>query len=429
MVSGKWMRVGNFGNLGIRDYVVTVIDSTHVDLVGSSYAGFSGSLAKAIIHSNNPGNWAVPGTHAFFTGVVGPTVPFTVLDVTERDGSIHIQTDLTGGFPDIEVPSGLMSIYVHPAPKFTCVNCTGNPDVVDLSQAPPGAPLFSYSKRTYRGDTLLPYPNNIVGSHMLGKLVSVKMDVSAPYTGLRSVLTTTPYDRHLLNVASYSLIRHSPTINLKAAGVRTITSAFTSGAQIGDANLTIPASSGVYIATRGYSGPNTSANVSAESSAVWPTLTVEWITDQGFGVVPPSRITTSSTPTPPPPPPPPAPPTTTTIKAGDRIITTARLNVRAQACNSGKPGKQGIGKYGTVLIPSTPGCGYTWAKVNFDTGADGWVVQDYLRKVTTASASTDLSQALMPSIQSASSASALMQLEQQLQALLAQVQVLLSRMR
>jgi hypothetical protein len=122
------------------------------------------------------------------------------------------------------------------------------------------------------------------------------------------------------------------------------------------------------------------------------------------------------------------PPTTSDLlKAGDRIVTTERLNVRATACNSGKPGKQSIGKYGTILIPSTPGCGYTWARVNFDTGADGWVVQDYLQKVTSASTETDLSAALMPSIQSASSAAALMQLEQQLQALLAQVQTLMAR--
>ena len=75
------------------------------------------------------------------------------------------------------------------------------------------------------------------------------------------------------------------------------------------------------------------------------------------------------------------PPPSDGFNVGDKVKTTAKVNVRSTACNSGKPAKQGMGKIGNVIEGPTVGCGHIWVKVDFDTGADGWVAQDYLEKV------------------------------------------------
>src|SRR6185437_3019722 len=78
---------------------------------------------------------------------------------------------------------GRPKILASPAPKFTCTNCTCNPTVVDLSQAPADAPLYSYSKITYNGNFKVQG-----GPKLWGKLVSMKINVTKPYTGTKATL-------------------------------------------------------------------------------------------------------------------------------------------------------------------------------------------------------------------------------------------------
>jgi hypothetical protein len=72
---------------------------------------------------------------------------------------------------------------------------------------------------------------------------------------------------------------------------------------------------------------------------------------------------------------------------GDRIQTTANLNVRATPSLSGHLlCIQPSGTLGTVIAgPRTDSLGlndpYTWRQINYDTGCDGWSVQNYLTKV------------------------------------------------
>lgn len=74
-------------------------------------------------------------------------------------------------------------------------------------------------------------------------------------------------------------------------------------------------------------------------------------------------------------------PTPIGIQVNDRVKTTDRVNVRGTACNNGKPaGKQPSGATGKVVAGPSAGCGYTWWKIDFNSGADGWVAQDYLVK-------------------------------------------------
>lgn len=87
------------------------------------------------------------------------------------------------------------------------------------------------------------------------------------------------------------------------------------------------------------------------------------------------------TPTPTPAPAPtPAPevvvtPSPKTITIGSTVYTTARLNVRSSASATARRiGVQPLGAKGVVVGGPTKSGDYTWWKVNFATGADGWVI-------------------------------------------------------
>src|SRR5262249_2068458 len=129
--------------------------------------------------------WAVPGNNLMWQGAYSSEKAFTIVDVSQDASNTYVKTSLTGGFPTVPPTSdGRLFIMVHPAPKFTCSNCTGSPDALDLSQAPGGAPIYSYSKRTYTGANLLPYPNNPQTMYLWGTVSSVKLTVDNPYSGI-----------------------------------------------------------------------------------------------------------------------------------------------------------------------------------------------------------------------------------------------------
>ncbi len=65
----------------------------------------------------------------------------------------------------------------------------------------------------------------------------------------------------------------------------------------------------------------------------------------------------------------------------DRVQTIADLNVRATPSTSGTfLGKQPTGALGTVIGGPVFADGYTWWNINYDTGADGWSIENYLVK-------------------------------------------------
>jgi hypothetical protein len=144
-------------------------------------------------NSRGPVGWAVPGANAVFALYYGELlnegVPFTITDLTQDSSNTYIQTSLSGGFPLLPTePTTGLSIYGHPAPKFTCTNCTGSADSVDLAQATPGAPIFSYSKRTYTGNI-----GTAPRFTMWGEIVKIAINVRTPYTGTQpSFRATSP---------------------------------------------------------------------------------------------------------------------------------------------------------------------------------------------------------------------------------------------
>ncbi len=75
----------------------------------------------------------------------------------------------------------------------------------------------------------------------------------------------------------------------------------------------------------------------------------------------------------------PTPTPTGIFSIGQRVQTTAGLNVRSTPNTSGTLlGTQALGALGTVLAGPTNASGYNWWQINYDTGADGFSVQDYL---------------------------------------------------
>lgn len=125
------------------------------------------------------------------------------------------------------------------------------------------------------------------------------------------------------------------------------------------------------------------------------------------GWVQDGTLAISST-TPPPPP--------TSFGVGSRVVTTDNLNVRSKAnINSGTLlCTQPVSTQGTIMLGPQKGQGYTWWYVNFDTGCDGWVVQDYLVLATVAIAPTSNTSQTAATLEA-------------LQALLAQLQQKLQR--
>ncbi len=64
---------------------------------------------------------------------------------------------------------------------------------------------------------------------------------------------------------------------------------------------------------------------------------------------------------------------------GDRVQTIANLNVYATASTSGTIlGQQQLGNLGTVVGGPTTVNGVVWWNIDYDIGADGWDIQDYL---------------------------------------------------
>ena len=68
---------------------------------------------------------------------------------------------------------------------------------------------------------------------------------------------------------------------------------------------------------------------------------------------------------------------------GDRVQTTANLNVYATASTSGTIlGQQAVGSLGTVIGGPTTVNGVVWWNIDYDIGADGWSIQDYLAEAS-----------------------------------------------
>lgn len=219
--------------------------------------------------------WAVPGTWCMFKGADENETMFQVLDVTQDATNTYIQTNLSGGFPTDSsmLTSGMLYIHAQPAPKCTFRNVVGCADVVDLSGAPPGAPIYSYTRRTLTKDDTAA----TVSSILWGDLTSLRVTVNTAYAG-----ATNPF---ILNIVMAFIkpdmtrvLYNSTVINCRIAGTRTITPAGVTGAQSGDTLAPLPSAASDWSS----GGVNVfwGANISAQSTPF--SVTIECNPNQGL---------------------------------------------------------------------------------------------------------------------------------------------------
>ncbi|HEY6329167.1 MAG TPA: hypothetical protein VI756_07510 [Blastocatellia bacterium] len=230
-------------------------------------------------NSAGPANWAVPGASVYLSGSQDNEYSARVIDLTQDATNTYIQTSIQGGYPTIPAEGGATTMFkAYPMTAFTCTNCTGDPTAVDASQAPPGNPFYSYAHRTYTGNI---YTNQSI-IPVWGNMVEIKIIVTTPYTGALSnlALSLGPGGVLVMN-SSGANVGWNPTINLRVPGERDIFPDSVAGVQAGDL-ITAPGPIRLF---DDEFQPLISSNIGGEASSVYPSVTVEIITDGGLGSV------------------------------------------------------------------------------------------------------------------------------------------------
>jgi hypothetical protein len=220
---------------------------------------------------------------------------WTPLSAGDSNGHLNIVTSMTG----VSLPTGIDTAGNGQAlpdnmRSWSCSNCTGNADAIDLSQ--PGAqnaPLWTYSKRTYTcANNLANVPNSLdidvnhsglnVGQHVFGVFTFAKITVTqADTTGATPVFQ--PFGPF-----TYSLVDQSGTltsvniasnaIDLTRTGLRTINPTTTSGS-VGTDALTPPGFTRAWI-EGGSAFPFSNLVLAGEPANQCPVVTVELQADR-----------------------------------------------------------------------------------------------------------------------------------------------------
>lgn len=255
---------------------LTIVNGTQIDLLDFNFADVKWSGAGFLYNSAEQERWAIPGTNVFPVGQWGASTPaFQVTGVTRSGNFVNIATTLSGGFPTIPLSRGKGFLQVQ-APKWTCTNCSGNAQAVDFSGAPANTPIFSYSNRTFNNSTALSSWN------LWGKVTSIKINVMQAYTGSTNPLRVNLPEETIVPAGTTTF--WNPLINLRQAGLRTITPAGVTcdtgggpvaGACSGDSGLTLPSPTAMFAGTIEQQMPN-----GTPTDQPW-TMTAEFIMDQG----------------------------------------------------------------------------------------------------------------------------------------------------
>lgn len=280
---------------GVSDYI-EVTDAEITTGIGGSFT-MGNSLGDELTYEGD-GLFRYSGSAApqwFVPGAVGLILtgspyymhsPFRILSVTSETGEPWaaqlIQTTLTGeSLPTVSGQTNT-SLVRHPAPNITVSNCTGSPSALELSLAPANSPYGIITCRTYDGTVAA----NTMGT-VFGRLAHIKVNVTKAYTGVQSNLTLTlggQFGTWVIN-SDWTGSRHQTSrVNLKVTGERVLDASGVTGSQTGDNNLSsfsgniwLPLNFGFGVYIGNGSSP---VNISGEDPSVWPSVTVEVLTDQ-----------------------------------------------------------------------------------------------------------------------------------------------------
>lgn len=294
-ITNQWITVGGatapgccggiFGDPGTA-FKATVINGTTIDLQGSTFSGsYSGSGRITAGANTSPGRFSLPGANLFFSGAKFNAVPFYITDVTQDGVNIYIHTNLAGGFPSIDLTGNVLSMRIHPAPHYTCTTCGTFSDNAIASA--PAAPIWSAARYSCDGSYSYPFGAGTICAwpQLWGKAVSVSAAVNPAYTGVTNPVQFNVFkDFVTIKPSDFSNYTMQFQLKVNTAGTRTLTcsggSCSVGGVQTGDTWANPPEQ----IWMTGF--PNAPAyyeqNISGQSPAVWPLITVTITTDQGL---------------------------------------------------------------------------------------------------------------------------------------------------
>jgi hypothetical protein len=215
---------------------------------------------------------ALPDTAISVTGTVAGTT-LTVTAITPSDAAILRGMRITGGSlpagttiaTDLGIPNASsnlgaytlsnsatigtptnfnvtipMNYLPHSCPSLTIANCTGGRFVTEQAGAPPNLPIYSYFKRGFAGFSLASTRGEQY-VYLVGNLLTWQINVQKPYTGLDATYTLTIYMCGFKTSGgkTYSTWT-SQVVNLKTAGIRTITPTAVTGSVAGDTLAALP---------------------------------------------------------------------------------------------------------------------------------------------------------------------------------------------
>ena len=197
-------------------------------------------------------SWPQPGSHWIIQTALAVGFPFQLTNVTDNfPSSPLIQTISTNlalaNLNNTPKDGGGNSSYVPDYPRvWNCINCTGSPDMVDLSlPGAQGKPFMTYTKKTF---TCAPNVASVPGSiptnnstsasgiygllPVFGNLVQVAFNVITPDTN--NIGATVATGGTLTDQTTGAQTSASNSVNLNIAGLRTVTTTTVTGAQSGD---------------------------------------------------------------------------------------------------------------------------------------------------------------------------------------------------
>jgi len=238
--------------------------------------------------------WMIPGQVCYFGGNNTAWVMFKVLTVTGDATNIYVTTDWPyGGFPSwaLQIKT-VPSLYVNFASNTSSTDPTTT-NLVAATSAGYSKPSV-YTIATFNGGNLGIDATGLTATfpQATGKLVSYTINVTTPYTGAQSTLfwhAFAEFDNATIVKSDLSTTTYGPHIDLRTAGIRTITPA---GANLlgSDSALAVPSSPTWICGAPGggttSGGLCASQNIQAEyngNPSVGPVLTIILITDQGTG--------------------------------------------------------------------------------------------------------------------------------------------------
>lgn len=265
---------------------LTAITNNNIVLL-SSFTFSNGTFSIPLSAANvaNVYRMAIPGSKMFISSsnsFINLGAPFIVTNVYQDATNLYFDTTLatlptfTGTFTVNQ------SLCQHSCPSLIASNVTGNDTAIMLGKQAKELPIFSYAHKVYSADLSNVNPGSPGGAQQIyqwGTLVSLKVNVIQADTGANGTLTLHPIGKFGANTmnASNAYFQFDLTINLKTAGVRTVTPTNVTGNVTGDV---ISAPGAVWFIQWGLA-PWISASIAANTPAQMPIVEIELVTDQG----------------------------------------------------------------------------------------------------------------------------------------------------